>query len=79
MKNLLLGDYLNIPLRADPQHALQIQDQTLVLNSGEKVYFFDIDSRIQTGSSGLVKTVKRSEILSSVRLGEPLKPHPNYL
>lgn len=79
MKNLLLGDYLNISLRAHPQRTLSILEEILVINSGEKVYFFDIDARVQTGSSGLTKTVKKSDILDQIRFGEPQKPHPNYL
>ena len=33
---------------------------------------------MQTGSSGLVKTIKRSEILENIKLGIN-KPHPFYL
>jgi hypothetical protein len=75
MKNLLLGDYLNIGLRSHPQKTLtcDTDSRILVLNSGERIYFFDLISRITTGSSGLIKTIKRQDILNTVKFGEPIK------
>jgi len=71
MLNLLESDYLNIPLRAHPQKMLSSEPESniLVLNSGERIYFFDIRVRIELGSSGLVKTIKRQEILDAVSFG----------
>ena len=81
MLSLLDSDYLNIPLRAHPQKVLSSdpEHQILVLNSGERIYFFDIRIRIQSGCSGLVKTIKRSEILDAVSFGEGTLLHPRFL
>ena len=78
MLSLLDSDYLNIPLRAHPQKSLSSdpENNILVLNSGERIYFFDLRVRIQSGSSGLVKTIKRSEILDAVSFGESKLLHP---
>ena len=75
--NLLPGEYLNVPLRSHPQHQLSFcQDtKTLILNSGEKLMFFDMRLRFDTGSSGLVKVIKRQDIIDDCKFGEsPLHP-----
>lgn len=81
MLNLLDSDYLNIPLRAHPQKVLSSDGdgKLLILNSGERIYFFDIQVRIDSGSSGLVKTIKRSELLNVVSFGETQLLHPLFL
>jgi len=68
-------------LRAHPQKILSSEPENniLVLNSGERIFFFDVRIRIEFGSSGLVKSIRRSEILNQVFFGESKLLHPKFL
>jgi hypothetical protein len=65
--DLIASQYLNVALRAHPQHTQTVchtlSKQYHVLNSGESVLIFDFHQSLGKGSSGLVNCFSVHDLL----------------